>query len=271
MIHTTRPERLILYTRPDLLVVFRRDVIAAPHRHHAIQLTVGLEAPVQAQIQGMTTTANGFLIDRDTLHAVVGQDGWVATLLLNPETPRARSLRAQRLHGIPIAPLAPTLAQTLADLLSPLHQHQADCPSLGAIVGQLWEHLLDNTNDVGPIDQRIADAIAAIQSEYDIPQRLAELATTVALSPGRFGHLFSAEVGLPLRRYLRWQRLLGALDQIASGETFTVAAHAAGFSDSAHLSRTFREMFGLSLSTLLTPHTPRWIWQYPGSETSRAE
>jgi AraC family transcriptional regulator len=35
-----------------------------------------------------------------------------------------------------------------------------------------------------------------------------------------------------------------------NGETLSTAAHAAGFADSAHLSRTARTMFGLAPSAL---------------------
>jgi AraC-like DNA-binding protein len=40
-------------------------------------------------------------------------------------------------------------------------------------------------------------------------------------------------------------------EEVAGGETLTGAAAAAGFSDSAHLSRTFRRAFGLPPSALL--------------------
>jgi AraC-like DNA-binding protein len=38
---------------------------------------------------------------------------------------------------------------------------------------------------------------------------------------------------------------------VAAGATLTDAAHGAGFSSSAHLSTTFRRMFGLTASDLL--------------------
>lgn len=38
---------------------------------------------------------------------------------------------------------------------------------------------------------------------------------------------------------------------VASGGTLTNAAHAAGFASSAHLSSTFKRMFGLTASDLL--------------------
>jgi AraC family transcriptional regulator len=70
------------------------------------------------------------------------------------------------------------------------------------------------------------------------------------LSPGRFRHLFVAETGLPHRGYVLWLRLGRAVDVFAAGGSLTDAAHDAGFADSAHLSRTFRRMFGLAPSSL---------------------
>ncbi|MBV9228376.1 MAG: AraC family transcriptional regulator [Chloroflexi bacterium] len=49
---------------------------------------------------------------------------------------------------------------------------------------------------------------------------------------------------------LRWQRLLVALRTSASGASLTEAAHAAGFADSAHLTRVFRTTFGLPPSRI---------------------
>ncbi len=57
-------------------------------------------------------------------------------------------------------------------------------------------------------------------------------------------------MGIPIRRYVLWERLLLAIQQLTGGVTLTEAAHWAGFSDSAHFSRTFTRMFGLSPSLL---------------------
>lgn len=50
---------------------------------------------------------------------------------------------------------------------------------------------------------------------------------------------------MPLRTYVLWRRLLHVWTFLMQGETLSAAAHAAGFADSSHLSRTARTMFGL--------------------------
>ncbi|MFR9773523.1 helix-turn-helix transcriptional regulator [Nocardia sp. SC052] len=93
-------------------------------------------------------------------------------------------------------------------------------------------------------------ALELLPDLLDGPLRLAELAAAVGLSASRLGHLFRAELGLAFPPYVRWARLRQAMDHARRGGTLTEAAHAAGFADSAHLTRVCREMLGLTPSEL---------------------
>ncbi|HUL98536.1 MAG TPA: helix-turn-helix domain-containing protein [Mycobacterium sp.] len=55
-------------------------------------------------------------------------------------------------------------------------------------------------------------------------------------------------------RLLLWLRLVDAIGALSGGASLTDAAHRTGFSDSAHLSRTFRRMFGMAPSLLVSSH-----------------
>lgn len=63
-------------------------------------------------------------------------------------------------------------------------------------------------------------------------------------------HWFAEVSGLPFRAYVRWLRLQRAVRTLADGSTLTEAAHWAGFSDSAHLTRTFVATFGVRPASL---------------------
>ncbi|MCV7068867.1 helix-turn-helix transcriptional regulator [Mycolicibacterium farcinogenes] len=78
--------------------------------------------------------------------------------------------------------------------------------------------------------------------------RLGDVAKEVGLSPGRLGRLFNDQVGQSFPTYVRWARLRCAVEALRDGASLTDAAHAAGFTDSAHANRVCHEMFGLSPS-----------------------
>lgn len=81
--------------------------------------------------------------------------------------------------------------------------------------------------------------------------RLDSVARESGLSPSRFRHLFAQDVGLPFRRYVLWRRLRLAVTALGDGADATTAAHAAGFADLAHFSRTLKAMFGVTATQAL--------------------
>ena len=77
---------------------------------------------------------------------------------------------------------------------------------------------------------------------------LPELARGLRLSYTGTSHYFSRAVGLPFRSYRLWLKYFTAANLRLKGGTLTKIAHAAGFTDSSHLSRTWQASYGLSPS-----------------------
>lgn len=80
---------------------------------------------------------------------------------------------------------------------------------------------------------------------------VATLAARAGLSPSRFQHLFTAQMGVPFRRYRSWVRMRRAIGEIVVGANFTGAAHTAGYADQAHFAHDFRRTFGAPASRSL--------------------
>lgn len=99
-------------------------------------------------------------------------------------------------------------------------------------------------------DTRILKAIDFINQNLDRPLTLDAVASHACLSPSRFRHLFSEQTGMGLRPYILWRRFLLIWDLLMKGATLSVAAHAAGFADAAHLSRTSKRTFGFAPSAM---------------------
>ncbi|MDP2901496.1 MAG: AraC family transcriptional regulator [Methylovulum sp.] len=94
------------------------------------------------------------------------------------------------------------------------------------------------------IDPRLCQVLAFLFEHGDDLTSVATLAGSVGLSSSRFQHLFTQQIGVPFRRYRGWNRIRKAIREIIKGNNFTTAAHATGFSDSAHFSHEFRKTFG---------------------------
>jgi len=100
------------------------------------------------------------------------------------------------------------------------------------------------------VDSRIGDTLDWLAAHPGARLGGAALAARVHLSESRFTHLFRQQTGLPLSRYQLWTRLLAGVEAVAGGDNMTNAAHRAGFSDLAHMSRSFRATFGVAPSQL---------------------
>jgi AraC-like DNA-binding protein len=105
--------------------------------------------------------------------------------------------------------------------------------------------------NAAPIDPRIAQVVEFLLANSDDLTPVATLAGNAGLSSSRFQHLFTQQIGVPFRRYRSWNRIHMAIREIIKGNSFTVGAHAAGFSDSAHFNHEFRKIFGAPPSTSL--------------------
>ena len=100
-------------------------------------------------------------------------------------------------------------------------------------------------------DPRIRAVLDFIAAQPEHPSDTKILMEVAHLSESRLLHLFKEQVGLPIRNYIQWFRLQTALRYVLDGESLTVAAHHAGFSDQAHMSRICVSMLGLPPSLLL--------------------
>ncbi|MGW4475503.1 helix-turn-helix domain-containing protein [Nonomuraea sp. NPDC004354] len=96
-------------------------------------------------------------------------------------------------------------------------------------------------------DPRVRQAEALIAAEPDARHSVASLAASVALSPSRFAHLFSAQTGRSPMQAVREARVRHAarLLEVTDMDVGQVAT-ACGFASPFHFSRTFRAAYGLS-------------------------
>lgn len=78
------------------------------------------------------------------------------------------------------------------------------------------------------------------------PPSLEELAAAVNLSPFHFARVFRRATGLPPNAWLKQRRLEQARALLKTGCTAVAVAMQLGFADQSHLSRQFKQVYGVS-------------------------
>lgn len=229
-------------SRQDMSILIRGATIdVAAHRHHALQVSVGIGAPLDFECEGRSVSAAAIVTAPDIEHRLDSRGHEVAVLLLEPEHFSARRIAAAWLDRKPFALLPDHMTEKLRRVLA------GDNP-IEAFIGKL----LPDEEPLPPKDSRITALLSYL---HDLPQKrvtVGALAKKAGLSESRLSHLFKQETGVAIRRYLLWLRLNDAMDRAMDGASLTEAAHGAGFSDSAHLTRTCREMFGINPFAVLS-------------------
>ena len=233
------------------LIIYGAALDTDEHQHNALQIVW----PIQASRLKLENTIlkEPVVIAANVQHRLTMELGWI--ILVEPQSGIGEALMSF-LNGLDFQILKSLPAQTPAkndDLSTTTIPIQ--------LLSQLWEAMQITWNQTilyenlipSKLDKRIAHLQsklnACFKDECVKPEhwRAVDVATELKLSEGRFRHLFRQEMGIAWRPYLLWRRLLCAVSAIKKGRTATEAAYIAGFSDSSHLSRTFRRTFGLTI------------------------
>jgi len=97
----------------------------------------------------------------------------------------------------------------------------------------------------------IATVVRVIASDPMLRMSQAELARRLRMDRTQAMRRFKAATGMTFRAFKLWSGLQHAARRIEAGALVRTAAIDAGFADTAHLSRSFRALFGLSPSAAI--------------------
>jgi AraC-like DNA-binding protein len=100
------------------------------------------------------------------------------------------------------------------------------------------------------LDHRVKKVIAKVKSQPTDKQSVESLASEVGISKVHLMQLFKQQAGVSIGALQKWVKLSWACRHILAGNSVTEASAEANFSDASHLSRTFRDSMGVSLSNI---------------------
>ena len=251
---------------PPLLASCGPGTGSSTHAHHAMHFVVAAAGELEVRGGGGATIAvPGVVTAPDVSHAIDAHDREILLVFIDPESDAGAALSAA-LDG----PIRALDAATRSAL------YTRDAVALMQGEGEAWIRTAIARLGVAvaaprpPLHPRVRRVLRHLrQLSPGDDTSLEALAEVAQLSPGRLMHTFTESVGIPLRPYLAWLRLQRAAGEIARGTPLSSAAAVSGFSDAAHMSRTFRRMLGIAPSMLQPRTAPARSHVEPASQADR--
>ncbi|MCE9669948.1 AraC family transcriptional regulator [Myxococcus stipitatus] len=219
------PPRFVLAPEAGIFVLRSNDAHSAPHQQWGTALLFGLEGEVTVRHARGSARGRIVVVPGDVPH-VTESRGPLASVVLDVDRHRATFRELARCQ-----PFSLESSNALGLMVGLMARGEGEFVR-GA------EQIAAGLLPLGPApvgDGRIARLLDLLEGDEALP--LSVHAARLKLSTGHVSTLFHARVGIPLRRWLLWRRLVRALPLLRAGGLAETAA-ASGFSDQAHLTRT---------------------------------
>lgn len=219
-------------------------------RHTATILIATRDRPLTLETDdGQQGEFRAVLVAPHVSRKLVAPDCDLLSLNLDPISYEYHVL-AELFRGRPLVPLAIEDFTPLQPQFRQLFAGELSCSTAFRLAAGVVSTISNYRPSNILVDLRVFHVAQRIKSELPDTVPVSELAKHVGLSPGRLTHLFTQQCGMSIRSYTLWAKMRRAAVLLGEKWPLTDVAHRVGFSDSAHLSRTFQQFFGLPPSFL---------------------
>jgi AraC-like DNA-binding protein len=230
----------VAWMRPGHIGYIGPDLGVDPHAPSVAMLTVGLDGPLvlHTAAHGQIRTGSSFTPARKT-QRTVATEGWILTLFVDPASAPATVIAdvmtaAAGPFGLHHRRERELIELCRADTVDPEHIYARAIAAPAPVV-----------------DPRIKQVATAIRNDPARTFRADQIAANLGLSTTHFLRLFTQHCGTSFRGYQRWNRMISTIRDTVAGHDLTRSAIDAGFATPSHFSETFRDMIGLSATTVL--------------------
>lgn len=247
-----------LHIWDGFLLFASHEIVNTYHAHYAASIVIATgtpERPIRIENEfAERSTYGAVIIPPNFPHRLSAPGTDVVVLQIDPDLDEAAAI-ASGADRDELRPASVDIAdiKNLSERVARLLYEAVDCAEALSLAREILTAARNPNPCSRKLDSRVESVLQHLRALEEIPVDINtdEMARLVGLSEERFRTIFRQHMGLRFRRYLLWLRLRRAAVLLSDGRSLTDTAHAAGFYDSAHFSRTFREMFGHAPSDLL--------------------
>ena len=218
------------------------------HRHPFHCVLLAAERPFEVEFADGTHGCRALLVPGGQAHRLRFDGHDMLSMYIPPHDDGFASLAASaRLHG------PGAIAECSESWWAALRvwDTELDPGSLNDTIRRTWASASTS------LDPRVRSLTQELARGRCLGESPKTLASAVGLSASRLAHLVKEHTGSSIGEVQRAYKFTAAARSMVTASSFTRAAHAAEFADSAHFSRSFRAAYGLAPSRILA-RTTRW-------------
>jgi len=236
--------KIHIYAWPERFLYLGPSTSTSQHRNHAATWLMAHDSKLKVTLSSGETLENEVVyVPSETKFATEESSALIAALYWEPESASFHQAAAQFDMATPRAFVCQHIK---AHELAKLYDASMSLVDADELLAKMFGLTTLGGAVAAASDRRIVEALGFLRAFPERYDSIDALAGRVHLSSSRFAHLFKEQVGVPVRRYVLWQKMRRALDLAMAGDSLTTAALSAGFADSAHLSRTVRAIMGVA-------------------------
>lgn len=256
MKHRKSPYTSTFYMWKGIAAFFYSSHLTSFHSHNTLQLILDTQKDFRFKTRNSGWAKYKSLIIKENVAHQLDTNGSVQLIIyLDTGSRIAQSIKSKYLAENEIQPLD----LNVFHIVSPNELQRALLipePSIfESVIKKVLASLSLEIKNVRT-DPRILLAEQTISTTHPQDITIRSIADKVCLSESRLRFLFKQVTGASLYRYMLWNKIWYATNQIMAGYSVNEAAMDAGFNDGSHFHKMMVQMFGISPSKFLKDNMP---------------
>lgn len=229
----------------DHLLLYADYKTPEMHSHLASHLLIAKEGKLHCMIGEEQVFGGAVFIASDVPHTIYPESGRMLVFLFDHAASYTKAMEQVWLQGRACA----VPEEEFVEKLRTLWETEKNFEKLD---GAILEACGLRREAGNPMDARVAEVLDILRHKETITgDTMKDLCKAVCLSQSRLSHLFKADVGIPLNRYLVLEKMRKGFEHFQQSGNITEAALRAGFDSPSHLAGACKRMFGLSFSEFI--------------------